>query len=894
MRPVRWLFTIPLRLRSLFRSSQADGELDDELRDHVVLKTADYVAKGMAPKEARRRVRLDLEGIEQTKEQCRDARRVNWIQDFVHDLRFAARMLRKSPGFTTVAVLTLAIGIGANTAMFSVVDAVLLRPLPFHDPQKLLNISALDSSGRLYNGPSFSYPDFLDVRERNRTLEGVAVYESNNLVLTGGREPGRVQSVTVSANLFQVLGVQPQLGRGFLQREDDAGPFVVVLSDRFWHSQFNANPNVVGQTVRLNGNACAIVGVMPPGFQYPIRGEGVDLWVSFAPQNMAWRRLPPAVLRDDHVLFAVARLKHGVNLEQANADLASISHALAGEYPSTNTHTAIQASSELEHVVGDTRTPLLILFAAAALVLLITSANVANLLLARATNRAREMAVRIAIGASRSRILRQLVAESLTLSLLGAALGIAAAYGALVGILRLYPSNLPRAEYVRIDLLALLFTAGVAAVAGVLFGLAPALQAARRNPIEAMRAGSVSTTAGAAQNRLRSSLIIAEAALGVALVAGAGLLLRSFERLSNVNLGFNPSHILTGQFNLSEQRYSLEQRERFVGELLSRVRAIPGVTQAAATVPLPLFNDSYFANFDIVERPLPKERQPLSAFYVVTPGFFETLQIPLVSGRLFDERDRRGAAPVLIVSDSFAKNFFPGEDALGKRVAVEIGEAGQGEKERTREVVGIVGDVRHSDLRSAPPPAYYIPLPQLVRSPQTLAIRTSGDPASVFPAIRSTLAAMDPDAALYDVLAMNDMLALDLGLARFQTALLSLIAAIALLLTGVGLYGVVSYIVGQRTHEIGIRRALGAAPAHVLRIVMARGLSLTAAGVCIGIFVSLATAKLLASLLYGISPRDPVSYLLAGIVLIVVALAACYFPARRATRVDPIIALRHE
>lgn len=894
MGPVRWLSTVRLRMRSVFRASQADRELDDELRDHLERKSREYVAQGLTQNEAHRRARLDLEGVQQTKENCRDTRRVNWIQDLVQDLRYGVRMLRKSPGFTAVAVVTLAIGIGANTTMFSVVNAVLLRPLPFHDPQKLVNISALDSAGKLYNGPNFSYPDFLDVRERNRTLEGIAVYESNNLVLTGGREPVRVQSETVSANLFEVLGIQPQLGRGFLQREDDAGPFVVILSDRFWHTQFNANPGVVGQTIRLNGNACSVAGVMPPGFQYPIRAEGVDLWVSFAPQNMAWRSLPPAVLRDDHVLFAVARLKPGVNLDRADADLASISHALAAEYPATNTHTMIQASSEIEHVVGDTRTPLLILFAAAGLVLLITTANVANLLLARATNRAREMAVRVAIGASRFRIARQLVAESLVLSSLGCVGGIAAANGALAGLLRLYPSNLPRAQDVRIDLVALFFTAGVAIITGVLFGLAPALHATRPNPIEAMRAGSVSTTAGAAQNRLRSSLVIAEAALGVALVAGAGLLLRSFQRLSHVNIGFNPSHMLTGQFNLSEQRYSLAQRERFVGELLNRVRALPGVTAAAATVPLPLFNDSYFANFDIIERPLPKERQPMSAFYVVTPGFFETMQIPLVRGRFFDERDRRGSAAVLIISDSFAKKFFQGEDAIGKRIAIEIGEAGQSEKERTREVVGIVGDIRHSDLREAPPPAYYVPLPQLVRSPQTLAIRTAGDPAAMTQTIRSTLAEMDPDAALYDVRAMDDMLTLDLGLARFQTALLTLIASIALLLTGVGLYGVVSYTVGQRTREIGIRRALGATSEHVLRVVMERGLLLTATGVGVGIVVALAAAQLLASLLYGISPRDPASYLIAGVVLIVVALAACYVPARRAMRVDPIIALRHE
>ena len=877
-----------------YRRGARDADLERELRDHLELEAEEQRAAGLSLKQADYAAHRALGNTLKIEEDVRAAWGFQSFENFAQDVRYAFRMLRKSPGFTAVAVLTLAIGIGANTAMFSVVHAVLLRPLPYPDEQRLANLTEFDPRDRPISWESMSYPDFLDIRARSATLKSIAAYRSNNLIFTGGPEPIRVEAETVSASLFGLLGVQPQLGRGFTEKEDDAPPFVVILSDHFWRTQFNANPNVIGQTIRLNGNACSVIGVMPRGFQFPIRAEGVDLWSSFAPQNIAVRNVPPAVQRDNHFFGAIARMKPGITLEQANADLASIAHALGAEYPSTNTHTAIEARPELEHIVGDTRVPLLILFAAAGLVLLITSTNVTNLLLARATVRAREMAVRAAIGASRSRIVRQLVAESLVLSMLGAAFGMATAYAALAGVLHLYPSNLPRAQDVRIDLMALLFTVGLAILTAILFGLAPALHSARPNLTNAMRQGSAATSAGPVQNRLRSGLVIAEAALGVALVIAAGLLLRSFQRLSHASLGFNPSRLLTAQFNLSEMRYNRDQRERFLGELLDRIRALPGVTAAAATVPLPLDNDSDFANFDILERPLPKERQPLSGFYIVTPGFFEAMQIPLVSGRFFDERDRRGSARVMIITDSFANEFFPGENPLGKCIAVEISEGGQPENERTREIVGVVGDIRRSNLRNAPVPAYYVPLPQLVSSPQTLLVRTPGDPNGVTAAIRSTLAAMDPDAALYDVRTMMDTLVLDLGLARFQTALLSLFAAIALLLTAIGLYGVMSYSVSQRTHELGIRRALGATGSDVLGLILARGVSLTLAGVGIGLVAALALAQFISSLLYRISPRDPASFLLAACVLIFVALAACYIPARRAMRVDPMVALRYE
>src|SRR5579859_679564 len=471
------------------------------------------------------------------------------METFVRDLRYAVRSLLHAGGFTAVAIITLAIGIGATTAMFSVVNAVLLRPLPFKEPHRLVALSEFDTSRESpTSGPTFSYPDFADVRSRSKNLENAAAYYDSNSTLTIGRESIHVQAETVSAGMFSILGVQPLKGRNFLESEETAGPYVVILSDRFWRSQFNADPGVVGQTVNLNGVAVPIIGVMPPGFQFPIRAEPIDLWLTFAHYLDHNKNLPETVLRDNHHLGVIARAKSGASMDQVNAELMSIARALGTEYPETNSNHAIVAQSQLKYLVGDTRTPLLILFAAVGLILLIASANVANLLLARSTGRSREMALRLAIGASRFRIIRQLVTESLVLSLTGAALGIAVAYGALSAVLRLYPSNLPRAQEIGIDVWVLLFTTAIAMVTGVLFGLAPALQASKPNLTESMWEGGRTSTSGPRQNRLRSALVIGETAIGVMLVIVAGLLVRSFQRLSHSDLGFNPAGLLTAKF----------------------------------------------------------------------------------------------------------------------------------------------------------------------------------------------------------------------------------------------------------------------------------------------------------------------------------------------------------
>jgi putative ABC transport system permease protein len=815
----------------------------------------------------------------------------------LQDLRYGLRILWKSPGFTAVAVLTLALGIGANTAIFSIVNGVLLRPLPFANPAQLVSIGGFDTrhSPAIPN-QSISYPNFADVRDRNHSFSEVAVFQDNEYTLTGAGQSLHVNGEIISANLFHLLDTQPVLGRSFLASEDQPGHFVTVLSENFWRRSFNADPNVVGRQVDLNGRAYTIVGVMPAGFQFPVRADARDLWLTFSRLAMTDdpKDTPVTAMRGNDSLTGIARLKPGVTVAQANDDVASIAQALAKEYPKSNSYAGIGARLQLEDLVGDTRTPLLVLFGAVGLVLLIACANVANLLLARASGRAREIAIRAALGASRGRVIRQLVAESLSLSLAGAALGIAAASLSLTAILRLYPSNLPRAQEVAVDYHVLLFTVGLAIVTGVIFGLVPALQVSKPNLSVAMQEGGRSGTASRGHNRLRSGLVIAETALGVTLLVGAGLLIRSFNRLSHTDLGFNPSHLLTATFDLSETRYNADQQDRFIQELFNRIRALPGVTSAAGAIPLPLSDDHFFISFNLLDHPVPEANEAAAGFYVVVPGFFETAQIPLVRGRTFDGRDQRNAAPVMIVTQEFAKKYYPNEDPIGKRVKIGAGEGVARASYKTREIVGVVGDIRNSDIAKPAVAAYYIPLPQLMFGPPTLTIRTAGDPNVVTGEIRKILTAMDPDAPLYNVRTMDDYLALDLGRARFQTVLLGLFAAIALLLTAVGLYGVMSYTVVQRTPEIGIRVALGASKKDVLGMILGRSFSLTGIGLLLGIAGAFALTRLLSSLLYEVKPADPLTFIAVAVVLGAVSLVASYVPAWRAARVDPMVALRHE
>jgi len=819
------------------------------------------------------------------------------MQTLVHDLRYGVRVLLKSPGFTVVAVLTLALGIGANTAIFSIVNGVLLRPLPYRDPQLLLAVGEVETrSGQKVPQGSLSYPDFADLRVRNRSFESVAAYYDNDLTLTGAGPAIHVQSENVSTNLFQLLGARPSLGRGFAENEDEPGHHVVILSENFWRRQLNGDPAAIGRTVNLNGRAYTIVGVMPNTFQFPVVAEARDLWITFSrdAESDDPKDKPINAQRGNHHLSTIARLKSGVSLAQADADVDAISQALSREYPATNSHDTMGVRPELDSLVGETRTPLLVLFGAVGLVLLIACANVANLLLARATSRAREIAIRAALGATRARVIRQLIAEAIALSLSGAVIGIAVAEWGLAAILRLYPSNLPRSGEVGIDVRVLFFTIGLAVVTGILFGLAPALHASAPNLTEAMREGGRTATAGAGHQRLRAALVIAETAVGLMLLVGAGLLIRSFDRLSRVDLGLNPGQVLTASFDLSDTRYNPDQQDRFVQELFGRIKALPAVTRVSGAMPLPLSDSNYSVSFNLLDHPVPEANEPSAAFFVVSAGFFETLQVPLLRGRTFDSRDQRNSAPVMMINREFAQKFYPNEDPVGRRVTIGAGEGAARAGYKTREIVGVVGDFRRDDLARAPAAAYFVPLPQLMWGPPTLMVRTAGDPASVTSAVRKVLASMDPEAPLYAVRTLEDYLALDLGRARFQTTLLSLFAGIALALTAVGLYGVMAYSVAQRTQEIGIRVALGASRRDVLQLILKTSFTMTLAGLVSGAVGAAALTRVMADLLYQVKPFDVPTFLIVSLLLAAVSLLASYIPAWRAARLDPMVALRYE
>ncbi|HKD91162.1 MAG TPA: ABC transporter permease, partial [Terriglobales bacterium] len=647
----------------------------------------------------------------------------------------------------------------------------------------------------------------------------------------------------------------------------------------------------------LNGHEFTVVGIMPRGFQFPVRAHGRDMWITFS----RWHETenpkdkPQSAQRGLHGLEGVARLKPGVTLEQANSDLSSIAQALKKEFPDTNSRGGFLAVSMLRYLVGSTRKPLLILLGAVSLVLLIACANVANLLLARSTSRRREIAVRAALGATRGRIIRQLVTESLLLAVIGAGVGIALSSWGLSAVLKLYPQNLPRATQASIDVPVLLFALAIALFTGVLFGLAPALRVSAPNLSETMREGGRTSSAGPAHNRIRSTLVVVQTALGVMLLIGAGLLIRSLERLSHADLGLNPRNLLTGSFDLDETRYHADQLDVFVRQLMDRLRVLPGVVNAGGALPLPMGgDDNWTISFNMLDHPVEERNEPSAGIYLVTDGYLETMRIPLLRGRRFDGRDQRNSAPVMIVTESFAKKFYPNEDPIGKKIKIGAGEGKAREQYKTREIVGIVGDIRNSNISEAPEPAYYVPLSQLMFGPPSLVVRTAGEPTALQTTISKTLTSMDPEAPLYNVRTMEDCLALDLGRARFQAVLLGIFAGIALLLTAIGLYGVIAYSVAQRTHEIGVRMALGASRANVLSMVLNRGLQLTLIGIAIGVAGALALAQIIQAMLYEIPPRDPATYFVVCITLGTVALLASYLPALRAARVDPMVALRYE
>ncbi|MGC2695309.1 MAG: ABC transporter permease [Candidatus Angelobacter sp.] len=815
----------------------------------------------------------------------------------LQDIRYGLRMLRKSPGFTVIALITLALGIGANTAIFSIVNAVLLKPLPFPESDRLVYVSSAFSPQKDVSQPfAISYPDFLDWRATAKSFSGMASYHGDSFTLTGLEQPLHVTGATVSADFFSILGTTPFLGRGFTRDEEKPGTHVVVLSHELWQTAFHGDRNIVGQPITMDKQSYTVVGVMPAGFVFPLDNDPPRLWRTFAVEaETTDPKDPPATSqRGAHFLQGIARVGPGGSIESAREEMNLISRNLAERYPDTNKKfPAVTVTSELEYLVGDNRTRLLILVVSVAVVLLIACLNVANLLLVRASKRNREIAVRAALGAKRSRVIGQMLTESVVLGLGGAVLGVPLAMWALKVFISLNADKMPRIQSAGLDGTVLAFTVAVAVVTSIVFGLVPALRASNPNLTQFMKEGR-GTTAGSSHQRLRATLVVAETTLGLALLVVAGLVIRSFHRILAVDPGLNPRNVLTLTFDLPEKKYSEQQQADFYKRLLTRLETLPGVVSAAAVTPLPLSGNGAIISFQIEGHPVPKSESPSADIKVATPAYFHTLNIPQLSGRDFNERDDLNAPGVVIVNQAFAQRFFPNENVLGKRITP--GAANHG-KPQPREIIGVIANVKGRRLDVQDLPEYYVPYTQLNFGAMTVCLRTSVDPHSITSAVRNVVSSMDHDLPLYDIKTMDDYLSATLATPRFHSMLLEAFAGLALLLTGIGLYGVIAYAVAQRTHEIGVRITLGATRANVVKMVLRSGLQLTSIGVICGVVLSLIATRLatsFSSLLFGIKPTDGLTLGVVIALVTIVSLLACYIPAYRASKVDPMIALRYE
>jgi putative ABC transport system permease protein len=882
------------RLSSLWRNLRHEAgverDLDDELAAYLDLLTEEKVRLGMSPEAARRAARIEAGGVEQLKERVRRARIGAFADAFLLDLRYGARMLARSPGFAAVAVLALALGIGASTAISSVVDGVLLRPLPYPDAGRLVMVSRHFARSAFPYGP-LCLADYLDWRAGNRAFEDPAAFGQRRFDLTGTGEPEQVAGAEVTAGFFSALRVRPLLGRVFGPGEDGpARQRLAVLSESLWRRRFGADPGVVGQAVDLDGNRSTVVGVMPGGFHYPRQDSEVWTNLVFAPPT----RRGPFFYR------GLARLAPGVTLAQAQAEVDAIARRIELGDPRTSRLT-FPLQTLREAIVADARPALLVLFGAVSLVLLIAAVNVANLLLARATAREREMAVRLGLGAGRARLLRQLLTESGLLALTGGIAGVAVAALGLALLRAWNPGNLPRIEEVRLDARVLGFTLLVSLLTGILFGLAPALQSSRADLASSLKEGGRGQSASAGRRRTRAALVVAEIALSLLLLAGAALLLRSFVRLQQVETGFRvpAARILTMQISPSAARYrdagtSIALYER----LLERVRHLPGVESAAVSDSLPPDREGDADTYVIAGRPLgPGELNPIVSAPTVSADYFHTLGIPLVKGRFFDARDRADSPPVAIISAGLARRDFAGRDPMGpidpigqriKRSGPEL------HGSPYMEIVGVVGNTRYLGLARSTDAAYYEPLSQNGGRKLFLAVRSGTAAASLAPLLRREVQAVDRDVVVTAVATMEQALSDSVAQPRFRTALLAAFAAAAVLLAAIGIYGVVAWSVAQRTHEIGVRMALGARRADVLLLVVGQGAHLALAGIGLGLAGAFLLTRVLANLLFGVSATDPLTFILVPLLLAAVALAASLIPARRAAAIDPHAALKVE
>ena len=876
------------RLLFYLRRDKFDRELEEEMRFHLEMKAEENLAAGVSPEEAGYAAQRQFGNQTLLREISRDMWSFRFLEALAQDLRYGLRMMVKNSGFTAVAVLTLTLGIGANTAIFSVVNAVLLRPLPFKEPERLVMLQSVDvrqSGGQ----SSVSYPNFVDWREESESFERLAAFRERNFTLSGGDEPVRLNGAVVSAELFDLLGIAPSLGRSFRAEEEKADALVVILSHGLWRRRFNSDPQVIGRNITLNNLSLTVIGVMPAGFQYPIATESAELWTTVAYDSIG--KSPMTANRGLSYLHVIGRLKPGVNIAQSQAEMSAVARRLEQQYPNENAHQGVRLVSAIDQLVGDVRRPLLVLFGAVGFVLLIACANVANLLLARATARRREMAVRSALGASRWRVVRQLLTESILLALAGSVCGWMLAFCGVELLLSLSPENIPRLLDIRLDGRVLSFTLLVSLLTGVIFGLSPAMQASKTELTETLKEG-VRSGQNIRHAGLRGVLVIAEIAAALVLMVGAGLLLNSLWRLLQVNPGFDPHGVLTLGISLPNTRYSGPQSVEFYQRLQARLQTLPGVRAASASWMLPLSGSNPSLDVDIEGQPTtPAERVEVD-FNLILPDHFRALGMRLINGRDFTERDDLRGRPVVIINEAFQRRFFTNEDPIGKRIRPRASSGG-GEPEM-REIIGIVGDTK-SSLTAEAQPEFYAPYAQLpITKSLSLALRTEADPRGLISAARAEVQSLDKELPVFEIKTLDQHFNTAVAPPRFHALLLTIFAGVALILTMIGLYGVMAFTVAQRTHEIGIRMALGSQAQDVLRLVIRQGMRLTLVGVVIGLSGALALTRLLKTLLFGVGATDPMTFTVIALLLTFVALLACWIPARRAAKVDPITALRFD
>jgi len=866
-----------------------DERLREEIEEHIALQTEENLRAGLSPLEARRQAMLKFGGVEAMKQDYRAERGLPSIEDLGQDLRYAIRILRKSPAFTAVAVVTLALGIGANTATFSIVNAVLLQAFPYPDPNQLVLIFNVP-----LNQPdalsALSNREFTQCREQNRVFSEMAGNSFHDLTLTGAGEPSIVNTADVTPEIFSLLMAKPLAGRTLLPEDGKQGAApVVVVSENLWHSHFGSDLALIGQSITLDMRPFTVVGILPASFHYPDGAPRQDVWISVAQDPLFG---PQLFQPGSRVLSGIGRLKPGVSVAEAQAEMNTLVTRLAQEFPAEDSGLTIRIEPYRQFVVGDVKSPLLILLGAVGLVLLIACANIANLLLSRATSRGREIAVRIALGAGRARIVRQLLTESALLGLLGGVAGVLLAAWGVWSLRPFLPPDVILINSIHIGGSVLVFALLLSLAAALAFGLAPALLATPSNLQANIKEGGDRTGQRGGQH-VRSFLAIAEISLAMVLLVAGGLLIRSFALVTVVNPGFDPRNVTEAEVSLPQFQYTAPQQwTAFSNELLERLHAQPGLRDSALGGPLPMDRqgEATFAFSIVGNPPLPPGRSPTADYATVSPDYFRIMGIPLLRGRFFSDQDSPSNPKAAIISETLARRYFPNLDPLGRRMMFGF----PPDDNVSREIVGIVGDVRDAALSRKPGPMMYVPFAQAPLYGAEVVVRSSLSSSSVAAGIREAVRSIDKNLPVTDIEPLNDALGKSISQERFRTFLLGSFSAIALVLAAVGIFGVMSYSASQRTREIGIRMALGAGRGEVLRLILGQGMKLALFGLGIGVVAALLLTRLMSSLLYSVSATDPVTFASVTIILLSVALTACYIPARRAMRVDPMVALRHE